>query len=425
MKRGKNKTTGTDFLRYRRGEMKGTGRNAFERGLQGDPFASEAAEGYETISAADAGSDLRELSRKLMAGKKRNRIAFYRIAASVAVLMIVSSIFLFIERKNMKETTGDLMPVQLEIAAAEPVKANAAEEDISSVIEKPATETSVQRRIEPGKAAAAVAVPENDEMPAKKEQEENEAVIIEAEEVADAVQVPAVAAKRMISENIVPVGEARGGATLYPPIRGKVVSAEDGEPVPGASVMIKGTSQGAVTGIDGSFSINTNNYYNIYNNKYNNTNNNITLVASFIGMNTKEVNAVPGKPVEFVLSPSEMALSEVVVVGYGVSNRDANEPQPEEYTPPQPEDGRTAFNKYIGENIRRPDTATAGQRVVVVAGFRVRKDGTPDSIRIIRSPDERFSSEAIRLIRSGPRWKPATRNGEIIEDEVRLRIVFR
>ena len=38
-------------------------------------------------------------------------------------------------------------------------------------------------------------------------------------------------------------------------ITGVVISAEDNEPVIGASVLVKGTTQGAITGVDGSFSI--------------------------------------------------------------------------------------------------------------------------------------------------------------------------
>jgi TonB family protein len=63
--------------------------------------------------------------------------------------------------------------------------------------------------------------------------------------------------------------------------------------------------------------------------------------------------------------------------------------------------------------------------VVVVLNFRVDTEGKIDSIRIIRSPNKNFSDEAIRLIKEGPGWKPAEENGKTINDEVRIRIVFR
>ncbi len=76
-------------------------RNAFERELQKDPFASEASEGFDEIGPGLAESDISELQRQI---KKRTsgkqRVLWYRIAASVAVLMILSSIFIVIEMRK-------------------------------------------------------------------------------------------------------------------------------------------------------------------------------------------------------------------------------------------------------------------------------------------------------------------------------------
>jgi TonB family protein len=125
---------------------------------------------------------------------------------------------------------------------------------------------------------------------------------------------------------------------------------------------------------------------------------------------------------QVMFDTSVSALDEVVVVGYGVSSKKDEETG---YIAPQPVTGRAAFDKYIEENIQRPDTITEGQRVVVVINFTVLSDGKLDSIKIIRSPGKTFSDEAIRLIKSGPNWKPAEENGKAIDDEVRLRIIFR
>ena len=106
---------------------------------------------------------------------------------------------------------------------------------------------------------------------------------------------------------------------------------------------------------------------------------------------------------EFKPDTSDINLSEVVVVGYGVKGA-GNEAEEavNQYNPPHPTNGRADFDKYIRENIRRPDSTTAGQRVVVVLNFKVDADGKIDSIRVIRSPGKNFSDEAIRLIREGP-----------------------
>ena len=89
-------------------------------------------------------------------------------------------------------------------------------------------------------------------------------------------------------------------------ISGKVISAEDGEPVIGASVMVKGTTTGAITGVSGDFTIKLPNNSNV-------------LIISFIGMESVEVEAKPGMIVKIKSSASE--LQEVIVTGYGSAKK--------------------------------------------------------------------------------------------------------
>lgn len=89
------------------------------------------------------------------------------------------------------------------------------------------------------------------------------------------------------------------------PIGGKVVSAEDGQPVIGATVMVKGANAGTVTGVDGDFSIMVSTSQ--------------TLVVSYVGMKTVEVKAANGMVVK--LEPAASELDEVLVVAYGTSSK--------------------------------------------------------------------------------------------------------
>ena len=91
-------------------------------------------------------------------------------------------------------------------------------------------------------------------------------------------------------------------------ITGVVVSAEDDEPVIGASVLVKGTTQGSITGLDGDFSIS------------NVSAKAKTLVVSYIGMRTVEVAIKPN--MRIVLHPDTQVLDEVVVtVAYGSAKK--------------------------------------------------------------------------------------------------------
>ncbi|MDN3689669.1 SusC/RagA family TonB-linked outer membrane protein [Cyclobacterium jeungdonense] len=87
-------------------------------------------------------------------------------------------------------------------------------------------------------------------------------------------------------------------------ITGRVVAAEDSEPLPGVSILVKGTTRGTVTNMDGEFAIQASSGE--------------TLTISFIGFETKEVAVTGGQTsYEISMEPSIGDLGEVVVVGYG------------------------------------------------------------------------------------------------------------
>ena len=89
-------------------------------------------------------------------------------------------------------------------------------------------------------------------------------------------------------------------------VTGSVISSEDNEPVVGASVVVKGTTTGTVTNLDGTFSLEV-------------PANAQTLVISYIGMKTRE--APVASMVNVVLDTNAQTIDEVVVVGYGTQRK--------------------------------------------------------------------------------------------------------
>ncbi|WP_202621847.1 SusC/RagA family TonB-linked outer membrane protein [Pontibacter russatus] len=87
------------------------------------------------------------------------------------------------------------------------------------------------------------------------------------------------------------------------------VTDENGEGLPGVTVLLKGTTTGTATGADGSFSLAT-------------PDGNGTLVVSFIGYTTQEVPINNRAVVDVALVPDTEALEEVVVVGYGTQKKE-------------------------------------------------------------------------------------------------------
>ena len=89
-------------------------------------------------------------------------------------------------------------------------------------------------------------------------------------------------------------------------IQGRVAD-EDDQALPGVNVLVKGTSIGTVTDVDGQFKISAPE--------------NSTLVFSFIGYATQEVVVGSQSEITVKLAPDVLALGEVVVVGYGTSTK--------------------------------------------------------------------------------------------------------
>ena len=88
------------------------------------------------------------------------------------------------------------------------------------------------------------------------------------------------------------------------------VTDNTGEPLMGAGIMVKGTSNGTITDLDGNFELKGVTYP-------------VTLVASFIGLSEKEVTLenAASSPCAIVLEEDQNYLNEVVVVGYGTQKK--------------------------------------------------------------------------------------------------------
>ena len=398
MKKRKNKSRLSEFIRYTRGEMTKREENAFQRELQRDPFAEEAEEGLSEISPEGAVSDLNILERRLktrVSGSQRKM--YYSIAASVAVLMIISSVFIIINKsKPASELSGT-------VAVKAPVEVPVSE----LITEQPATETR-DFITEPEKRA--VVTPE----PAGEEPQIAAGDVKSENAVLPAAQEPSL---YEVEEQVSAAPRAALKKTNLSEVRGTVFSSEDNLPVPGAMISLKGTNTRVITDTEGKFRIPVVDTVNQ------------TLVADFIGMESMEVRAKEDTDMKISLTPTAMALSEVVVVGYGAKSSkgiEADTAANEEavYSSAQPADGRNNFDIYIEENIKNPASLPSGQKVVVVLSFTVRSTGIIDNIKVIRSPGPEFSDEAIRLIREGPSWKPAEENSRPVDDDVKIRFVF-
>ena len=89
-------------------------------------------------------------------------------------------------------------------------------------------------------------------------------------------------------------------------VTGKVIDAETKEELPGVNILEKGTTNGAITDVNGNFSI------KVSSGK--------TLVFAYIGYITKEVK-VTTATIHVSLQPDTSALEEIAIVGYGTQRK--------------------------------------------------------------------------------------------------------
>jgi len=88
-----------------------------------------------------------------------------------------------------------------------------------------------------------------------------------------------------------------------------IIIDEEGQPLPGASIVEKGTTNGITTDFDGNFTLNP-------------KTDNPVLVVSYIGYSTQEINVGDKSNLTIKMEPDSAALEEVIVVGYGTQKKE-------------------------------------------------------------------------------------------------------
>ena len=139
-------------------------------------------------------------------------------------------------------------------------------------------------------------------------------------------------------------------------ISGKVKNASSGDPIPGATVVVKGTTSGVITDVSGNYSIKTAG--------------NGTLVISFVGMATQEVGINNQSTINVTLKELTVDVGEVVVVGYGTQ---------------KVKDLTSSITTVKAEELAKTPTGQAMQALQgKVAGVQVVSSGAPGDSPTIR-----------------------------------------
>jgi len=440
-----------DIRRYHSGEMSPQEQHALEKKALSDPFLAEALEGAGLVSPLEFSDDLKDLTSKIdkrtqerddlqvaasaakyaseedsmnpseSKNKTHSRwIWSLRIAASIALIALVyfaiTPLFENEKQLALQNTTEEKQ--QIDSVPDASIKKS------DELIAKTETKTSekstskpekVTESIKPTEAdlvspsgAAAPALADRGEQEKEKISEDQLAdVIAESQNVAEAKQPESKkeAAQVARSKSI-----ASGFTSDQTIIQGKVVSAEDGTPLPGVNIIVKGTTTGTVTDMQGNYQLTSNSR-------------DLTLVYSFIGMQTQEVKAKDQSELTVKLKSDQSQLSEVVVTGYSPKKDDANHEPVVKLA--EPVGGRRAYDKYLKNSLHYPQEALDNQiKGRVIVQFIVRTDGSLDEFSVLHRLGYGCDEEVIRLVKEGPEWSPTTEDDVPVESKVQVRVKF-
>jgi TonB-dependent starch-binding outer membrane protein SusC len=140
-------------------------------------------------------------------------------------------------------------------------------------------------------------------------------------------------------------------------ITGTIISSEDNQPLPGVSIVVKGTSRGTVTDIDGKYSIDLAPTEN-------------SLIFSFVGYLPQTVSVDQQTVVNLTLQTDTQLLDEVVVVGYGIQKKT---------------DITGATGRVEGAELYKQPVLTATQAMQgKVAGVQIISSGQPGTSPQVR-----------------------------------------
>jgi TonB family protein len=461
-----------DIEKYLRGELTPAEMHALEKRALDDPFLADALEGASQVSQRELHADLQSLHKALnerVDDKKVISLWVWTARIAAGLILIVVSTFIIINLTNnsdrqqlavTQEKNSDTIQSP-EIAgnvtsSNQPDSAEASSEDNLLALDERAAEEAIDeseptsvspkkavRRSEPTTPAAKPTPHEEIaalQTPAPKidtlqSVAEIQATPVEAEKTAgddfadkaiakeesqqkakSVAGAPASARHRASETQPAPQAIrsgilSRDSSTLGPTkVTGRVTSAEDGSGLPGVNVVIKGTSTGTVTDINGNYQIEIPDPH-------------ATLVYSFIGLESMEMPVNNSPVVDAAMEQDVAQLSEVVVTGFG--EVESSGPTYSTFQMAEPLGGRRAFKRYLEDKLIYPQQAIANKvEGKVTVQFIVETTGKLTNFNVVKGIGYGCDEELIRLIKQGPKWSATKRDDELVKSRVRVRIRF-
>jgi TonB family protein len=208
-------------------------------------------------------------------------------------------------------------------------------------------------------------------------------------------------------------------------LNGQVMKYPDETPVPGASIIIRGTTDGTLADIDGNFQLPVKE--------------GDVIIVSYVGLQTQQLHVQSFANLVVWMKADVQPLEEIVVVGYApeeekkqpIAKEEVKQTEEEvifqvvEQMPEFP-GGMSEAMKFLAKNIKYPVAAQQAKiegRVIVQ--FVVGKDGSISDVHTVRSVSPELDAEAIRVVSMMPKWNPGKQRGKAVPVSYTMPIMFR
>ena len=218
-------------------------------------------------------------------------------------------------------------------------------------------------------------------------------------------------------------------------LSGQVMDANTKKPVSGASVLVRGTTNGTLTDANGKFELQVKK--------------GDVLMVSYVGLQTQSLPVVTESQLVVWMKDDVQSMEEMVVVGMasdGVGAPSVDHPdkkvvavaavpngekeQQEIFTVveemPQFPGGMGEAMKFLAQNIKYPVAALQAKiegRVIVQ--FLVKENGKVADIKVMRGVSPELDAEAMRVVGLMPDWIPGKQRGKAVAVKYTMPIMFR
>lgn len=201
-------------------------------------------------------------------------------------------------------------------------------------------------------------------------------------------------------------------------VKVSAVVVDDVAPIVGAAVVIKNTTSGSITDLDGEFALEAPA--------------DGTLRISMPGFQPKEIavkDVKDGMKIRLEIDPNGMKADDAQSqLSVGKANDDVVEGQIFTVVEEQPSfpGGPSELFKYVMNEVKYPKIAQDnGIQGRVVTSFVVDKEGNIKQVKVERGVDPALDAEALRVVKAMPKWIPGKQKGEVVAVRYILPVQFK